>query len=195
MFDLLTEPYYETFEFPEGGPAFFACNGCGRDVSIDPCPDHAPAAFPGLRLAECEATPKHVVFVHDRDDYGAPCPYCVLNGYWEKERLARQCRHWAWRRWKLTHKVCGWLYVLGVTSSGGGWQSGDGHNGCLPDKSLRLRGKRPYLLGVSRETWRCWLVGHHRRGEEVGFGFCGKCMPWPCCGAETADHKPRCPDA
>lgn len=129
--------------------------------------------------------------MHDRDDYGAMCPYCVLGDYMERERLARQCKHWGWRRWRLSHWIAGRLYTSGITSGGGGWAHGDGCNGCMFSLP-RFRGKRVYILFVKRETWRCWLRGRHRRGEEVGFGFCGKCAPWPCCGSITVEHDPGC---
>jgi len=100
-----------------------------------------------------------------------------------------------WRRWTITHRFATFLYASGITSNGGSvsW-GGEGHNAChtLPRLDLHAR---PYILGVSRDTWRCWLIGHHRRGEEVGFGLCGKCMPWPCCGATTYDHAPSCEEA
>ncbi len=189
----LTEPYREEFVTDDDHPAglyTFACNICQRDVGDVPCPDHAPTEFPGLRLVDCTADPPHLMWVHEREDYGVPCYACIYADRAEREAEARQCRHWPWRRWKLTHKVAGWLHVTGIASSGGGSKWGDGCNWCL-DSLPRYRGKRVYLLGVSRNTWHCWRR-RHRRGEEVGFGFCGKCMPWPCCGAETVQHVTGC---
>jgi hypothetical protein len=194
MPDLLTAPYYEVFVFPEDdSPVHFACNTCRRDVTEEPCQDHAPTAAPGLRLVECDASPRHWAFVHDRDDYGAGCPYCWTADYAERERLARQCKHWGWRRWKLAHWIAGRLYTSGISSGGGSWAMGDGCNGCLATLP-RLRGKRVYILFVMREVWRCWLVGRHRRGVEVGFGFCGKCVPWQCCGSVREEHADGCPE-
>lgn len=184
------DAYFETLVFFEDERAGFACNQCARDVSETPCPDHAPLAVPGLHQAECEADPPHVVYGLDGDHcgYGMPCPLCMVAEYVERERQARWCRHWGWRRWPVTAWVLGWAYRLGVVS-GYGISYGEGHDGC--HKLGSWSGSRPYVLGVRRETWRCWRRGH-RRGEEVGFGFCGKCVPWPCCGAERVDHAPGC---
>ena len=175
------------------GPAgtAFACNICGTPVDDQPCPDHAPTAVPGLRLVDCDAEPRHLLWVHDRDDYGVPCYLCQAIEREEKDRAARQCRHWGWRSWRATWWLSLKLYALGV-STGGSITRGDGHDGCVTFG--RMRGNSSYLLGVSRDTWRCWLSGH-RRGEPVGFGFCGKCMPWPCCGSIREEHNPTCAEA
>jgi hypothetical protein len=166
------------------------CSRCDHDVSDEPCPDHAPLAdLPGLRLIECDANPKHYTWVHQRDDYGVPCPWCLLADHAKREAEARQCRHWGWRRTRAFRKLVGVAYILGViTGSGSTW--GDGHDWCVT--ITHFRGERPYILGFSRETWRCWLKGRHRRGEPVGFGFCGKCVPWPCCGSKREAHNPGC---
>jgi len=191
-------PYYELLVLDCGTdrPAWWVCNLDGRE--IDPnvgCPDHAPVDVPGLRRAECDSVPPHApVWVTDGDHcgYGVPCPQCMYNKLVDDFRKATKtdrCYHWGWRRWKLTHWLAGRAYTLGICSSGGStW--GNGHDWCMD--SPRLRGKRHYILGVSREVWRCWLVGHHRRGEEVGFGFCGKCVPWPCCGSQLEAHTAGC---
>jgi hypothetical protein len=129
--------YYERFVMDEDEevpdrPYTFVCTACLRDVDQEPCPDHAPLAPPpGLRLVECAASPRHWMFVHDRDDYGAPCPQCRLDDYYQKERLARQCRHWPWRRWPVLRWT--WRYVLdplGLTK-GTVWTTGDGHRSCM----------------------------------------------------------------
>ncbi len=187
----IAEPYNEVFVTDDDHPAglyAFACNICDRDVGDGPCPDHAPTEFPGLRLVDCAADPPHLVWVYEREDYGCPCFVCMAEEQAKRDAEARQCRHWPWRSWKVTGRVARWLYALGIVS-GTCWSLGDGHDGCV---TFYPRGSRPYRLGVSKETWRCWLKGRHRRGEEVGFGFCGKCMPWPCCGAETVEHVAGC---
>jgi hypothetical protein len=53
--------------------------------------------------------------------------------------------------------------------------------------------RRRLAAGLARwaNTWRCWSRGH-RRGVEVGFGYCGKCVPCPRCGSETAGHYEGC---
>lgn len=153
-------PYYETMidqgEYRHGKWVFdwvFACNRCAR--LVDPtiadgaCPDHAPKDVPGLARAECWAEPKHSpywVLDGDHAGYGVPCPTCLLAPYREAEAAARQCRHWPWRRWKVTRWTIRAAYRFGVTGGIGGAQWGDGCNWCvhLP----RLRGERTYLLGV-----------------------------------------------
>lgn len=172
----------------------FQCSVCGQDVTDLPCPDHAPMTdLPGRRLVDCTATPRHYIWSHKREDYGHPCPQCIVADNVARDLEARACRHWGWRRWRLTHRIAGFLYSSGITT-GGGSAWGNGHDWCL-DKLPSLRGKRSYVLGFSTNTWRCWLRGRHRRGEEVGFGFCGKCAPWPCCGAKTFDHASGCREA
>ncbi|MFI6228577.1 hypothetical protein ACIBCR_14850 [Micromonospora echinospora] len=169
----------------------FACSICGTPVDDRPCPDHAPTQVPGLRLVDCDNEPPHIIFVHDADDYGVPCFQCRLAEYAEQERQARQCRHGGWHSWRITGRLATLAYGLGITS-GNAYSYGDGHDGCVTD--IRFRGSRPYILGVSRDTWRCWFSGH-RRGEPVGAGFCGKCVPWPCCGAISEAHAEKCPEA
>lgn len=193
MADTLTEPYRESFVMEDEHPnglAGFVCNIDGRPVDDGPCPDHAPMSVPGLRVADCTATPAHPpVFHHLRDDYGVPCLYCVIAEHAEQERVAQQCRHWGWRTWRATRWAASVAYSLGIIA-GYGTTWGDGHKMCTTF-TRGLRGKRSYVLGVSRDTWECWSRGH-LRGEPVGFGFCGKCVPWPCCGSITEDHIEGC---
>lgn len=166
------------------------CSRCERDVTDESCPDHAPSNPPGLRLVECWSEPKHQLWVINREDYGYGCPECRLIPYIETETAARQCRHRSWRRTRFA----GWLstkaYVLGILT-GGGVAWGDGHDRC--HSFGRLRGRRSYILGVPRETWRCWFKGH-RRGEDTGvFGFCAKCLPCDECKSTTLTHHADCP--
>lgn len=182
--------YTELFDYDAPGGPNFVCSTCNRLVGEQPCPDHAPTQVSGLRLVDCDANPPHLIFVHDRDDYGADCFQCRLNDYYEKEQQERQCRHWGWRAWRITDRAASLAYQLGIIGSSGNTY-GDGHNGCV--NGVRFRGPRPYVLGVSRDVWRCWFRGH-RRGEPVGLGMCGKCVPWPCCKAITEEHAAGCPD-
>ncbi len=195
MTDLLETVYCEEFVTDEDHPAgqyVFVCSVCQRDLSDGPCPDHAPTGAPGFRPVECVAEPKHpLMLVHDRDDYGFTCPLCRLKPHVDAEREAQRCRHWGWRSWRVTSWLASRAYALGVVASSG-VSFGDGHDGCVG--FVRLRGQRPYILGFSRETWRCWSRGH-RRGEHVGFGFCGKCLPWPCCGSQMVEHAAGCKEA
>ncbi len=187
--------YVETWawgdEHPTGDGGF-VCPIDGRDVTLEPCPEHAPQDVPGLRLVDCEAEPRHLIWVHDREDYGVPCYMCQLEERWRRDAEARQCRHRPWRRWKLTSRRARWADVLGVISGYCMSIGGDGHDGCVHRPSLR--GRRPYILGVSRDTWRCWRR-FHRRGEPIGFGFCAKCIPCPECGSRTAGHNDGCREA
>lgn len=179
---------------------WWACNLCG--VEVDPnrgCPTHAPTDVPGLARAECEATPPHSpVWTLDgeHNGYGNPCPQCMYNAVaadLAKAQRRDRCYHWQWRRWTVTKRAASWAYRLGIISGYGIGCLGDGRNSCVT--GLRpTRHQRPYILGASRDTWRCWLQGRHRRGVEVGFGFCGRCVPMPCCGSETLDHRHGCPD-
>jgi hypothetical protein len=195
----ITEPYFETFvmddEHPTGGCGF-VCSECRHDVTVQPCPDHAPTDVPGLALVECEATPRHWAWVHasDANGYGIPCYRCILSELTAEmhDAEARRLRRWylRWQYWKATSVAAGWAYSLGIVSgyTVSVWPGGRTH-------SISLRGGRPYVLGVKREVWRCWLIGHHRRGEEVGLGFCGKCLPWPCCGSHRVHHNAGCSEA
>lgn len=169
----------------------FRCSVCHADVNERPCAEHAPREVPGLRLADCTANPPHVTYGHEREDYGLPCPWCQLAERAERDRLARQCRHWGWRRWAVTRWAEGWAYRLGITS-GGGAKWGDGCNWCVDH--IRFTGRRVYLLGVPRGVWRCWARGHRRGVEVLGFDSCGTCTPWTCCGSTGVDHTPACPD-
>lgn len=154
-----------------------------------------PAAAPaGFELVECTATPRHcpMYTIADDDFYPAPCMYCAYDAAYEAHRGCAHSHHRAWRRWRITGKVAGWLYVTGITSSGGSWQMGGGCNGCRTMPKFN-RHPRVYILGVSRDTWRCLLKGRHRPGDPIGFGYCAKCLPCPDCGSKTAGHHDGCP--
>jgi len=200
MADLtLTGPYFETFamdeDHPTGGVGFI-CSTCRRDVSTDPCPDHAPVEVPGLALVECEKTPRHWAWVlaSDANGYGIPCWQCITEEDSAQRRAAEDARHghWSrrWRYWPVAQWTARRARSLGVIG---------GYGLALEDRGwrlfgVRLKGRRDYILGAPRETWHCWLIGHHRRGEQVGPGFCGKCVPWPCCGSIRVEHQPGCRD-
>lgn len=174
-------------------PPHFECSNCDRDVTDEPCPDHAPLGdLPGLRLMNCQAEPRHYVWVHQREDFGAYCPGCLIAQYAEREAEARRCRHWPWRRWAITRRLISTARTLGIISGYGINLSGDHHDSCVVFTGCR--GTRTYILGVSRDTWRCWFR-RHRRGDHVGFGLCGKCVPWPCCASVREDHTDGCSEA
>ena len=96
-----------------------------------------------------------------------------------------------WRRWRVTNWLVAKAYVLGIIA-GSSWCS---HPAGGYVNRVNWRGRRPYLLGLMREEWRCWLVGRHRPGVHVGFGYCGKCVPWTCCGSTDVDHRAGCAEA
>lgn len=107
---------------------------------------------------------------------------------WAASDAARHARHGAWRRWRLTHRLVSWAYTLGVIS-GSGSDFSPSCPGCV---TVYWRGRRPYLLGRSRDWWWCLLVGRHRRREmahEEG-GLCSVCLPcWvPGCGSTDPHH-------
>ena len=149
------------------------------------------------KLVECDATPPHprlwVEIEEHRDYYHPACPYCQLDSLTEAHSGCEHSRHGRWRRWRITHKAAGWLYLLGVTSTGGGAVFSAHCRGCLPRRSLRLRGRRVYLLGVPREHWACLRRGHWP-GEQISWGLCGTCAPCVGCGSTKAECKPGCPE-
>ncbi|MFC0626139.1 hypothetical protein [Kribbella deserti] len=159
--------------------------------------DNPPAAPAGFVLIPCTATPRHwPTYTLDDGDTGGDSAACGDCSYADLSSRHQTCNHdinhRAWRQWRAVSWVLGKLYSFGVVSSYG-HQWGGGCNRCIsgPIKWTLFRG--PYVLFAQRETWRCWLAGH-RRGVEVGFGYCGKCVPWPCCGSTTWDHADGCPD-
>lgn len=94
-----------------------------------------------------------------------------------------------WRSWRLTHRLAGQAYGTGIIS-------GAAYTGGRVEW-VRFRGRRVYVLWLKREAW-----GHPwhfvRAGHwplPVWMGMCGKCAPWPCCGAVGYDHEPDCEGA
>jgi hypothetical protein len=129
----------------------------------------------------------------ESDWWGVPtCPWCLYTELAERHDRCHHAGHGRWRRWQATHKVAGWLYALGVIA-GWGINSGVGCNGCVVAVIWRRTARRPYLLGVSRESWHCLRAGHWP-GESIGLGLCGKCLPCPGCGSVTNTHRDGCRD-
>jgi hypothetical protein len=191
------EPYFETLAMDDehpSGKVGFVCATCRREVDNQPCRDHAPVEVPGLELVECDATPRHWswVLASDANGYGIPCWQCEV-GRESKARYEdaeQRAKHWTrrWRGWTATRWIISKAHSLGVIS-------GYCLNIGSPTRvaGIYWRGTRTYILGVSRGEWRCWLIGHHRRGEDFGLGFCGKCAPWACCGSQRLnEHQPGC---
>lgn len=178
-------------------PAWWACNLCGLEIpDRRGCPEHAPQNVPGLERIDCDNDPPHApmwVLASEANGYGIPCHQCMYErtaAELAKAQKRDRCYHWPWRSWALTKWVAGKAYTLGIVA-GTTTEWGGGHDWCITFR-FGLRSKRTYILGVPRTTWRCWLIGHHRRGEEVGFGFCGKCVPWTCCGSQAVEHADGC---
>lgn len=169
-------------------PWHFECSICRRNVDDEPCSDHAPLGdLPGLRLVDCTASPRHYLWVHQREDYGVPCYACLYSDERKAALALARCPHRWWQRTHAWRKLVGWGYSLGfIAGSSMTWDATC--DGCC---AISRFGRSSYLLGVSRDTWHCWRRGH-RRGEEVGFGFCGKCLPCPECGSEKASHREGC---
>jgi hypothetical protein len=194
MSDLTTEPYraMSHFDADDQVTCGYRCNICGRPVddTNGACPDHTPLEYPGLQLAECGAEPRHAyTWFLDDDGYGAPCMYCVYEAVRDAHAGCEHSHHGPWRRWKVTHRLAGWAYTLGITSASSYRYDGN-CSGCY---TPYFHGRRLYVLGLSRGAWRCLLRGRHLPGEPTGvFDYCGKCLPWPCCGSKRVEHAPKC---
>lgn len=115
-------------------------------------------------------------------------------------------RHW--RRWRLTRWLFGRLYWLGITAWGGsignhcqlfvpypdpcrGHPPGWGWVAHGPGWRSLIR-PRYYVLGWEAWKWGCLLRRRHWPAEHIGLGMCGRCAPWPCCGATTRAHAAWC---
>lgn len=156
--------------------------------------ENPPPAPGGFLLLPCNATPRHwpTYTLDDGETDGlAHCHYCSADAYAAEHRTCdHDIKHrGAWRRSKLVRKTVGWLYSFGLVRSFG-TQYGGGCANCLSGIRWTFFQGR-YVLFVDRETWRCWRAGH-RRGDEVGFGYCGKCVPQPCCGNTSLGHNDDC---
>lgn len=192
------DTYRELFvmyeEHPLGGDNVgFICSECSAVVNERPCPEHGPGERVGpLVLVPCDTSPRHLeVYVVDRDDYGTPCMYCAYESIREDHAPCAHSHHWPWRRWKITGRVSHRLAVLGVLGGGGSWTL-DGHCDGCHTWNRPFAGKRTYILGKSRDWWRCLIQGRHIQGEQIGLGYCGKCLPCPTCGSGSADHPSDC---
>jgi hypothetical protein len=98
-----------------------------------------------------------------------------------------------WRRWRITLRAASSAYALGIIA-GSGQKGCPGARGGWELVYINWRGSRPYVLGLERERWGYplhWLRYRHWP-EPVWAGMCGKCAPWPCCGATGFDHADDC---
>lgn len=114
------------------------CNGTADDgtscqvrVDFTACPEHALREYPGLRMAECDAMPRHELFVFDRDDYGHGCPKCWSNQLAARIReleIAAHSHGW-WRRGRTGRWLARTLRRCGLIKDYG-YACGAGCNGC-----------------------------------------------------------------
>lgn len=160
------------------------------------CADHwignPPPAPEGFELMECHSEPRHwpEYRVIDDDFYPGYCSGCQYNAL--RETASKwECRAMH-RRWKSWH-ILGWLngkaYVLGIIAGSGVAYGRCEHCGIGRQYMRpRWRGKRPYILGVYRETWICLRHGHRRRESIVSRGICTVCLPCPECGSTAPEH-------
>lgn len=144
-------------------------------------------------LTECRSNPPHPrlwVEIEEHRDYYGPltCPLCELDAARKQHEGCEHAGHARWRSWLVAHRLLSWAYSMGITATHG-WQFGGGCPGCVDVP--RLHGRRLYILGFSREWWRCLLRYHHRR-VELGGNLCGKCCPCTGCGSITWAHEPGC---
>ena len=177
--------YDETDEWTVEG--FIAA--CDR-VTANP-----PAAPTGIELVECAAEPRHwpMYVAHVDGMYPSHCILC------ERDDLARQLReiecrrkHRRWKSWRVWSRLASRLYVLGVTSSGGGVSYGNCEFCGISRQHMapRWRGKRSYILGLRREAWCCLRHGH--RHAPTSYGLCAVCCPCPSCGSTDPEHSGDC---
>ncbi len=91
----------------------------------------------------------------------------------------------------VARRVAYWAYSLGVVAGGWSSQSGTGEY----ERGVYLNWwPRPYVLGRQRHLW--FHLPRYGHAFYPVFGdWCGKCTPWPCCGAIDEPHLPDCEEA
>lgn len=154
----------------------WSCSQCGYDLTAGPCPDHAPTAFPGLVLVDCDAEPRHWTWIHAHDGYPAPCTPCQLAAEMDAHRGCAHALHGAWRAWKFTGRVDRWGARVGLWNGFTSFTLGGGCNGCR----TRFRwSPRFWVLGVRKTTAAHVLRTGHRPVETHGEDWCKRCHPDP----------------
>lgn len=149
-------------------------------------PPEAPHGF--VRISCLNHWP--VYTVADDDFYEAPCPGCLIDSsYNEANEMRCKAQHRRWKSWR----ALGWLsrkaYSWGVAAA-----CGTSYGRCrycgigVQHHRPRWRGSRPYILGVSRETWACLRRGHRRAESHWSRGICTICLPCPECGSASPEH-------
>lgn len=144
-----------------------------------------------IEIPADEATDDDLIITPDMPDLDMLAGDCVSMVLDSQETFPG--RH-NWQRWDLTHKLSSFLYVSGITSSGGSssMDGGDPVGGwvySLPGWSSLWSRRRPYFLGKPDWWWQChknqgWkLRGRHKPLRPWAFGVCAGCVPCPSCGA------------
>lgn len=152
-----------------------------------------PAAPQGFRLIECERDSRHHPLYEVAEDvfYPRPCPDCVGEDAHKREReLICKRDHRRWKSWRGLRWMASKGYSLGIIAG-----CGSSYGRCefcgvgVQHDHVRWTGRRPYVLGVSADSWRCMLRYRHRRTESVySRGICTNCLPCPECESTDPEH-------
>lgn len=167
-------------------------------AECDRVAENPPTPPDGIVLIECTADPRHwpTYAAYVDGMYESGCPLCERDDlYQQLRKIECDRKHRRWKSWQIWSRISGRLYVLGITSSGGGtWFGrcefcGLGRQHFAPT----WKGKRPYIFGLRRETWACLRRGHRR--SDTYYGLCSICCPCPSCGSTDPSHSGDCGDA
>ena len=166
-------------------------------ADCDRITENPPPAPEGFELIECSATPRHwpTYMPYVDGQYPAACPACQCDAESDANaRLRCERDHRRWKSWTGWWRISSWLYMLGITSSGGSVSMGrcEFCGTTRQHRAPRWRGRRVYILGVRREVWECLRRGH--RHSPTYYGMCSICCPCPSCGSTDADHAGDCGD-
>ena len=146
--------------------------------------NNPPPAPDGFELVPCSHTPRHwpMYTVTDSDFYE---PYCQEDEGPRLRRRIAQLEHKGHHfRGKFWLTIARWGYALGIVSSTGRQWSEFCRGCCI----VRFHGRRPYILGLSRQQWACLRHGHRYR-PLINCGLCAICLPCPTCGSTADDHN------
>jgi hypothetical protein len=155
---------------------------------------HPPTPPDGIELIECTAEPRHwpMYMAHVEGMYPGHCLFCERDALAEEVRRATcEREHRRWKSWDAWGRLSMRLYVLGITSSGGGIAFGrcEFCGITCQHAAPRWRGKRPYILGQPYQWWSCLRRGHRYSPLEGGAGgLCSVCLPCPDCGSADPEH-------
>ncbi|TAJ21812.1 MAG: hypothetical protein EPO65_00495 [Dehalococcoidia bacterium] len=153
-----------------------------------------PPAPEGFELVGCDAEPRHwpTYMAHVDGMYPAPCRDCMLDEH-SKAAAKRHCqdKHRRWKSWDIWYRLASRLYVLGITSGGGGTSFGRCEHCGIGKQhhAPRFRGRRVYVLGKPREWWSCLRRGHiYSPLQGRTFHLCSVCLPCSTCGSTDPMH-------